>query len=135
KLLMLIFLFLQYWDIDKPLVGWAKSIFCHCFFDRKIFFIDVPPMSCYNNAIFYRTIETIHRWIGSSKPAELPLKLLTEPYVTVSRHTALVVLPLKYLLCSWENPKFPMREHTWVLFCHALKQMYRSPLAKSIFPL
>src|SRR5271165_3878341 len=61
---MLIFLFLQYWDIDKPLVGWAKTIFCHCFFDRKIFFIDVPPMNCYNNAIFYRTIETIHRWIG-----------------------------------------------------------------------
>ena len=61
---MLIFLFLQYWDIDKPLVGWAKSIFCHCFFDRKVFFIDVPPMNCYNNAVFYRIIETIHRWIG-----------------------------------------------------------------------
>ena len=60
---MLIFLFLQYWDIDKPLIGWAKSIFCHCFFDRKIFVIDVPPINCYNNAIFYRTIETIHRWI------------------------------------------------------------------------
>jgi len=31
----------------------------------------------------------------SSKPEELPLQLLTEPYVTVSRHTALIVQPFK----------------------------------------
>jgi len=28
-------------------------------------------MSCYNNAIFYRTIETIHRWIGRTDTIEM----------------------------------------------------------------
>ena len=75
---MLIFLLLQYWDIDNPLAGCLKIILCHCFFDRNIFFIDVPPMSCYNNAIFYRTIETIHRWIVRTDTLNLGYNFVNE---------------------------------------------------------
>ena len=38
---------------------------------------------------------TVHIPPVSSQPGELPPELLTEPYVTLSRHTALVIEPLR----------------------------------------
>ncbi len=44
-----------------------------------------------NELDFQRVKKTLHRW--SSSPAEPPRQALTEPYVSLSTHTALIIQP------------------------------------------
>ena len=54
-----------------------------------------PPQMGKKYLIFVHSLEKILQEAGveSSRPEELPLWSLTEPYVTLSRHTALVIQP------------------------------------------